>query len=280
MYPSRPQYGLASVPAGLTVGGVPAGYAPIPAGMSGMPAGMTALPSGAMGPGMAGVPAGMPAMYAADKSSGLYPGGSTALRLPQGSYLAQPGGAQAGYLTASQPGGYLISGPGGQQRYMTVSSQPYPSSTVGSTPSLYTGSPGYSLSTGYYTPSVTSALSVQQPTTVTESSRMTSTASPPAPTQSQYPTYIGTQLGPMQISPSQNPYAAAATGHPLYPSPLSGLQVQTQPGAMAPMTGLPGQIPGRMAPLGSATGYPSMATAYPSMATSPTIPGASYYPTY
>ena len=130
---------MASVPAGLTVGGVPAGYAPIPAGMSGMPAGMTALPSGAMGPGMAGVPAGMQAMYATDKSSGLYPGGGTALRLPQGSYLAQPGSAQAGYLAASQPGGYLISGPGGQQRYMTVSSQGYPSSTVGSAPSLYTG---------------------------------------------------------------------------------------------------------------------------------------------
>ena len=148
LFNSRPQYGLASVPAGLTVGGVPAGYAQIPAGMggmptagmTGMPAGMTALPSGAMAPGMAGVPSGMPTMYATDKSSGLYPGGSTALRLPQGSYLAQPGSAQAGYFAASQPGGYLISGPAGaQQRYMTVSSQPYPSSTIGSSPSLYAG---------------------------------------------------------------------------------------------------------------------------------------------
>ena len=106
-----------------------------------MPAGMTALSTGGMAPGMAGVPAGvsgMPTMYAADKSTGLYPGGSTAYRLPQGSYLAQPGSAQGGYLAASQQQGYLVSGPGGQQRYMTVS-HPYPSSTVCSTPSLYTG---------------------------------------------------------------------------------------------------------------------------------------------
>jgi len=44
---------------------------------------------------------------------------------------------------------------------------------------------------------------------------------------SQYPTYIGSQFAPIQISPSQNPYAASATGHPLYPSnPYAGLQLQ------------------------------------------------------
>ena len=134
---SRPQYGLTGVPAGLTA---------IPSGVSGMPAGMTALnPSTGMPAGMAGVPAGvsgMQAMYATEKSAGLYPGGSPTYRLPQGSYLAaQPGTAQASYLAASQqPGGYLaVSSPVGQQRYMTMS-QAYPmSTTVGTSPSLYTG---------------------------------------------------------------------------------------------------------------------------------------------
>lgn len=280
MYPSRPQYGLASVPAGLTA--LPSGMGGVPAGLAvgGVPAGMTAIPSGGMASGMAGVPAGvsgMQAMYATDKGTGLYPGASPTYRLPQGSYLAQPGSAQASYLTASQqPGGYLaVSSPVGQPRYMTMS-QAYPmSTTVAGTPSLYTGSPGYSLSAGYYTPSVTSALTVQ-PSSLSESSRLPASTSPATSTPSQYPTYIGTQLGPMQISPSQNPYAAAATGHPLYPSPLTSLQVQTQ---QAQMSGLaPGQIPGRVAPLGTATGYPSMA--YPAHATSPTLPGASFYPSY
>ena len=140
---------------------------------------------------------------------------------------------------------------------------------------ILAGSPGYSLSAGYYTPSVTSALSVQ-PSSLSESnSRLPSSTSPSTPTQTQYPTYIGTQLGPMQISPSQNPYAAAATGHPLYPSALTGLQVQTQ---QAQMSGLQGQIPGRVAPLGTATAYPY--PAYPAHATSPTLPGASFYPSY
>lgn len=117
---------------------MPAGLAPIPAGMSGMPAGMTALQTGGMPAGMAGVPTGMQAMYATDKTAGLYSSGSTAYRLPQGSYLAQPGSAQ-GYLTASQPPGYLaVSSPMGQPRYMTVS-QAYPSSTIGSSQSVYTG---------------------------------------------------------------------------------------------------------------------------------------------
>lgn len=281
MYPSRNQYGLTSVPAGLTplpsgMSGVPAGLA-IPSGVSGMPAGMTAIHSGGMASGMAGVPAGMQAMYASEKSAGLYPGASPTYRLPQGSYLAQPGSAQAGYLTASQqPGYYAVSSPAGQQRYMTMSqmSQAYPGSTVGATSSLYQGQPGYSLSAGYYSPSVTSALSVQ-PSSVTESSRLPTTSSPTTSTQSQYPTYIGTQLGPMQISPSQNPYAAAATGPPLYPSPYTSLQIQTQ---QAQMQGLQGQIPGRVAPVGTATAYPTMA--YPAHATSPTLPGASFYPSY
>lgn len=278
MYPSRQQYGLASVPAGITalpsgMGGVPAGLA-IPSGVSGMPAGMTALPSGGMAPSMPAGVSGMPAMYASEKPAGLYTGASPTYRLPQGSYLAQPGSAQASYLTSAQQPGYLaVSSPVGQPRYMTMS-QAYPVSTVGATPSLYQGQPGYSLSAGYYSPSVTSALSVQ-PTSITESSRLSSTSSPATSTQSTYPTYIGTQLGPVQISPSQNPYAAAATGHPLYPSPLTSLQVQTQ---QSPMAGLPGQIPGRVAPLGTATAYPSMA--YPAHATSPTIPGASFYPSY
>ena len=139
-----------------------------------------------------------------------------------------------------------------------------------------TGSPGYSLSAGYYTPSVTSALSVQPSSLSAESSsRLPASTSPSTPAQTQYPTYIGTQLGPMQISPTQNPYAAAATGHPLYPSPLTGLQVQTQ---QAQVSSLQGQIPGRQIPLGTATAlqYP----AYPAHATSPTLPGASFYPSY
>ena len=130
---SRPQYGLTGVPAGLTA---------LPSGVSGVPAGMTALPSTGMPAGMAGVPAGvsgMQAMYATEKSAGLYPGGSPTYRLPQGSYLAQPGTAQASYLATPQQSGYLaVSSPVGQQRYMTMT-QAYPISTVGSSSSLYTG---------------------------------------------------------------------------------------------------------------------------------------------
>ena len=164
---SRPQYGLASVPAGLTA--LPSGMGGVPAGLAvgGVPAGMTAIPSGGMASGMAGVPAGvsgMQAMYATDKGTGLYPGASPTYRLPQGSYLAQPGSAQASYLTASQqPGGYLaVSSPVGQPRYMTMS-QAYPmSTTVAGTPSLYTGNLPYKVELQWLQQAWTMKISLSQ----------------------------------------------------------------------------------------------------------------------
>ena len=88
---------------------------------------------------------------------------------------------------------------------------------------LPTGAPGYSLAAGggaYALSTQPSSLSMTQTVPVATSSLSSQSQNP-------YPTYISPQLGPVQISPSQNPYAAAATGHPLYPaSHLAGLQVQ------------------------------------------------------
>lgn len=220
---------------------------PIPGmpGMSGVA--MQGIPPGMTPVQVSRLPNGMSSMYQAEKQAGLYPGASAAYpSLAQQSYLAQsaalgqPGAAL--YGASSQHPTYLpVSSPSAQQRYMVSAGYPGSSALV-SSPSMIPGAAaGYPLmaGTGY-------AISTQgQAIPVAVSSQYTLA-------QSQYPTYIGSQLTPLQVSPSQSPYASA-TGHPLYPSsPYASLQMA---GAQIPSGQIPSHIPGR-SPTGASAGLP------------------------
>lgn len=217
--------------------GVPAGAVP---GM----AGMTAVPGAGMAgvPGMARVPGGL---YSAEKQAGLYPTPQMyqSLSPAQQNYLAQvsQAAAQQGYFASGQPAYLTATSPSGQQRYMV--SQPYPGgNTLVSSASVLTGAPGYPLtaSAAGYPLTVTTSLGSQSP--------------------AGYPTYINSQFGPMQISPSQSPYATAA-GHPLYSnSPYAGLQMQQ---AQVAQGQVPAQLAGRVP-----AGYTAVSPAQYNAATS------------
>lgn len=247
-YPSqnRLPYGMATVQ-------------PIP-GMPGM-AGVAVPGMHGMTPvqvaGISRVPNGMSAMYQSEKSSGLYPGANPSYQsLAQQGYLTQSGSlgqpaslgqpGAAFYGTSSQHPTYLpVSSPSSQQRYMVSAGYPSSASLV-SSPSMVPGAAtGYPLTAGagYSLSAQPSSLAQPMPVAATTLS---------SAGQSQYPTYLGSQLTPLQISPSQNPYAASATGHPLYPgSPYASLQMA---GAQMPS----GQIPGRsQAGSGLPLGYPA-----------------------
>ncbi|WAR11670.1 hypothetical protein MAR_025850, partial [Mya arenaria] len=157
-------------------------------GMAQMPAGMS--PVGGI-PGMQGMQGlgGMPGMTAVQMQAG---GMSRASNGLGGMY---PGAEKQGMLPGA-PQGY----PGlGQAGLLATSS------SLGQPGAAYYGSgqPTY----------IPSSMAQQVPVTMTS---LVSQAGSP------YPTYIGSQFTPLQIQASQNPYA----GHPLYPSPYAGLQMQ------------------------------------------------------
>ncbi|XP_045193496.1 collagen alpha-1(X) chain-like isoform X2 [Mercenaria mercenaria] len=241
-YPSqnRLPYGMTTV---QPIPGVPgmAGVA-----MPGMP-GMTQVQ-------VSRVPNGMSSMYQSEKSAALYPGANPSYQsLAQQGFLAQSGSlGQAGslgqpgaafYGTCNQHPTYLpVTSPSTQQRYMVSAGYPGAGSLVTSPSMVQGAAAGYPLTAGAGYSLSAQPSSLAQPVPVS------------SPGQSQYPTYISSQLTPLQISPSQNPYAASATGHPLYPgSPYASLQMA---GAQMPS----GQIPGRSpasAGAGLPLGYPA-----------------------
>ncbi|KAH3775481.1 hypothetical protein DPMN_176884 [Dreissena polymorpha] len=203
-------------------------------GMVGVPAGMSAVQ---MPPGVSRVPNGMGGLYQAEKQV-MYPGGvpqyqslgQAGLLATSGS-LGQPGAA---YYGSAQPMYIPVSSPDGQQRYMV---SPSYAALQRASPSMM--SAGYPLTPGQAY-SLQYTLAGQMPVTTTS---LSSQAGNP------YPTYINSQLTPLQI-PAQNPYA----GHPLYPSnPYAGLQFQ-----QAQIPGAP-QLAGRVAqvPQGLPLGYPA-----------------------
>ncbi|KAL4234726.1 hypothetical protein ACF0H5_006368 [Mactra antiquata] len=210
---------------------------------------------------MAGVPRvqnGLSGMYPGEKPTGLYPGATPGYQsLAQPGYLTQTTLGQPGtpafYGASSHPTYIPVSSPSTQQRYMVSAGYPG-AGTLVSSPSLIPGAAatGYPLTAGAGYPLTAQPSSLGQPVPVAATT-LSSHA------QSQYPTYIGSQLTPLQISPSQSPYAASATGHPLYPgSTYTSLQVA---GAQIPSA----QIPGRTAglPLGYTTSQLGSAGFYP-----------------
>lgn len=206
--------------------------------MPGIPPGMTPVQVA----GVSRLPNGLGSVYQSEKPAGLYQGGSHAYpAFAQQSYLApsgslgQPGAAL--YGASSQHPTYLpVSSPSTQQRYMVSAGFPGSSALV-SSPSVLSGAAaGYPLMAGTGYAISTQASSLGQAVPVAVSSQYTAA-------QSQYPTYIGSQLTPLQISPSQSPYATA-TGHPLYPSsPYASLQMAGQ----IPSGQLPAHLQGRTA---------------------------------
>lgn len=210
--------------------------------------------------GVSRVPNGMSSMYQSEKSAALYPGANPSYQsLAQPSFLAQSGSlGQAGslgqpgaafYGTCNQHPTYLpVTSPSTQQRYMVSAGYPGAGSLVSSPSMVPAGAAaGYPLTAG-----AGYSLSAQQSTLAQPVPVAATSLSSPA--QSQYPTYIGSQLTPLQISPSQNPYAASATGHPLYPgSPYASLQMA---GAQMPSAQIPGRSP-TVAGAGLPLGYPA-----------------------
>ncbi|XP_052816227.1 collagen alpha-2(IV) chain-like [Mya arenaria] len=203
--------GMAQMPAGMSpVGGIPGMQGM--QGLGGMP-GMTAVQMQAGG--MSRASNGLGGMYPGAEKQGMlpgapqgYPGLGQAGLLATSSSLGQPGAA---YYGSGQPTYIPVSCADGQQRYMVSPNYGLrTTSPLGSSQSMMSSSP-YPLGMGGY--SMQSSMAQQVPVTMTS---LVSQAGSP------YPTYIGSQFTPLQIQASQNPYA----GHPLYPSPYAGLQMQ------------------------------------------------------
>jgi len=243
-----------------TVGGVP-GMTGV-AGITGVPAGMTAVPGMT---GVARVPNGMSSIYASGEKSpaGLYQPGTAYQGLVQPTYLQQ------GQMTPSQASYYAAAAAAGQGGYLTASSPTQQTRYMMSPAYSAAGqmSPqGYALSAGGYTYQ-------GQPVTLAQAMPVATSSMSSQTQQSQYPTYLASQMGMVQVSPSQSPYAAAAaTGHPLYPSsPYAGLQLQQYQQAQVQA----GQMQQRQA-YNPSTGLP---LGYPTVSSMDAV-RASFYPPY